>query len=78
MNDEASSIDVRSLLEGCSLEEVSRRSLILADIERNLAEHGLRQPLNEPARASQFLPFAALVGFEEALERVCAEQGVRN
>lgn len=65
-------------LEGCSPEEAERRSLILADIERNLAEHGPRQPLNEPARASQFLPFSALVGFDEVLEKVCAEQGARD
>lgn len=65
-------------LEGCSPEEAERRSLILADIERNLSEHGPRQTLNEPARASQFLPFSALVGFEEVLEKVCAKQGVRD
>lgn len=62
-----------NFLDGCSPEETERRSLILADIERNLAEHGPRQPLNEPARASQFLPFSALVGFEEVLEKVCEQ-----
>lgn len=47
--------------------ERERRQIVLADICRRVEENGPRIALRTPDRASQFLPFAALRGYDEML-----------
>ncbi|MGI6590880.1 MAG: hypothetical protein ACOX1O_04615 [Eggerthellaceae bacterium] len=50
--------------------ERDRRRAILADIRRRVAENGPRRALRTPDRANQFLPFAALKGYDEMLAKM--------
>ena len=56
-------------LEGVSFQEAQRRRLILQDIEANLAEHGPHRATSDPKRATQFMPFDALTGFDELMRK---------
>ncbi len=57
------------LLEGVSFQEVERRRLILRDIKANLAERGPHRATRSPQRATQFMPFDALTGFDELMRK---------
>ncbi len=61
-------------LEGVSFEEAARRRAILSDIRANVEEHGPHQAMPDPRRATQFMPFAALTGFDEILKKALDEQ----
>lgn len=55
--------------------ERERRRLVLQDIEARLRERGPRQAQPSPDRASQFMPFAALKGYNELIAQVEREHG---
>lgn len=57
------------LLEGVSFQEAERRRLILQDIRANIAEHGPHHAAGGPKRATQFMPFDALTGFDELMRK---------
>ena len=57
------------LLEGVSFQEAQRRRLILQDIRANIAEHGPHRAASSPKRATQFMPFDALTGFDELMRK---------
>ena len=59
----------QDLLEGVSFEEAERRRLILQDIRANVAEHGPHRAMGSPQRATQFMPFDALTGFDELMRK---------
>lgn len=54
-------------LEDVALDEAKRRRRILQDIAAQVRQHGVRFAANNPKRATQFMPFAALTGFEELM-----------
>ena len=58
-----------NFLEGVSFQEAQRRRLILQDIEANLAKHGPHRAASDPKRATQFMPFDALTGFDELMRK---------
>lgn len=47
--------------------ERERRRLVLQEVEARLRETGPRQARPSPQRASQFMPFAALKGYDELI-----------
>lgn len=53
-----------------SAAERERRQAVLDDIGRRIAENGPRTAWDHPDRARQFLPFDALRGYDEMLERM--------
>ena len=55
--------------------ERERRRLVLEDIEARLRENGPRQAQPSPDRASQFMPFAALKGYNELIAQVERQHG---
>ncbi|MGN0034733.1 MAG: hypothetical protein ACI364_03275 [Coriobacteriales bacterium] len=55
--------------DAASLFERERRASILRDIARRVAEDGPRVAVPHPGRARQFLPFAALRGYDEQVEQ---------
>lgn len=57
------------LMEGVSFQEAQRRRLILRDIRANVAEHGPHRAAGDPKRATQFMPFDALTGFDELMRK---------
>ncbi len=67
---EATVLREEDFLEGVSFEEAERRRAILRDIRANVAEHGPHQAMPDPRRATQFMPFAALTGFDELMKKV--------
>lgn len=54
-------------LEDVAFDEAERRRRILRDIAAQMRRHGARFAANSPKRATQFMPFAALTGFEELM-----------
>lgn len=54
-------------LEDIALDEAERRRRILQDIAAQVRQHGVHFAANSPKRAAQFMPFAALTGFEELM-----------
>ncbi len=68
----------RDFLEGLPLEEAQRRRLILQDIEANVAKHGPHHAASDPRRATQFMPFDALTGFDELIRKTAEESGRRQ
>lgn len=56
--------------EGLPAQEAERRSWLLAEIGRRVAEDGPRRAVADPARGRLFIPFAALDGYGEMLDEV--------
>lgn len=54
-------------LEDVAFDEAERRRRILQDIAAQVRQHGAHFAANSPKRATQFMPFAALTGFEELM-----------
>ena len=54
-------------LEDVAFDEAERRRCILRDITMRIKENGIHFAANSPKRATQFMPFAALTGFEELM-----------
>ena len=54
-------------LEDIAFDEAERRRCILCDIAMRIKENGVHFAANNPKRATQFMPFAALTGFEELM-----------
>lgn len=54
-------------LEDVAFDEAERRRRILQDIAAQARQHGAHFAANSPKRATQFMPFAALTGFEELM-----------
>lgn len=54
-------------LEDVALDEAERRRRILQDIAAQVRQHDVHFAANSPKRATQFMPFAALTGFEELM-----------
>lgn len=54
-------------LEDVAFDEAERRRRILRDIAAQMRQHGAHFTANSPKRATQFMPFAALTGFEELM-----------
>lgn len=54
-------------LEDIAFDEAERRCRILQDIAAQVRQHGVHFAANSPKRATQFMPFAALTGFEELM-----------
>lgn len=54
-------------LEDIAFDEAERRRRILQDIAAQVRQHGVHFAANGPKRATQFMPFAALTGFEELM-----------
>ena len=54
-------------LKNIAFGEAERRRCILRDIAMRVRENGVHFAANSPKRATQFMPFAALTGFEELM-----------
>lgn len=54
-------------LEDVAFDEAERRRRILQDIAAQVRQHGVHFAASSPKRATQFMPFAALTGFEELM-----------
>ena len=57
-------------LEDIAFDEAERRRCILRDIAMRVRENGVHFAANSPKRATQFMPFAALKGYEEVIAKV--------
>lgn len=55
--------------------ERERRRLVLQEVEARLRENGPRRAQPGPDRASQFMPFAALKGYNEMIAEVERRHG---
>lgn len=53
--------------EDVAFDEAERRRCILRDITMRIKENGAHFAANNPKRATQFMSFAALTGFEELM-----------
>lgn len=62
-------------LEDIAFDEAERRRRILQDIAAQVRQHGAHFAANSPKRATQFMPFAALTGFEELMAEKEAAAG---
>ena len=56
-----------NFLEDVAFDEAERRRCILRDFAMRIKENGIHFAANSPKRATQFMPFAALTGFEELI-----------
>lgn len=56
-------------------EERRRRRRLLAEINRRVALEGPHAARPHPSRARQFMPFAALKGYDEMIERRTRKDG---
>ena len=65
-------------LEGIAFDEAERRRCILRDIAMRVRENGVHFAANSPKRATQFMPFAALTGFEELITEKDADAAKFN
>lgn len=65
-------------LEDVALDEAERRRRILRDIAAQMRQHGAHFAANSPKRATQFMPFAALTGFEELMAEKEADAAKSN
>lgn len=52
-------------LDGIPFDEAERRRLVLFGIRERIEADGTHHAAMDPKRAAQFLPFAALDGFED-------------
>ena len=59
-----------NFLEDVAFDEAERRRRILQDIAAQVRQHGVHFAANSPKRATQFMPFAALKGYEEVIAEV--------
>ena len=57
--------------------EIERRAAILRDIEKRVEIDGPRVSCAHPSRAKQFMPFAALKGYEEMVAECEREAELR-
>ena len=57
-------------LEDVAFDEAERRRCILRHIAMRIKENGAHFAANNPKRATQFMPFAALKGYEEVIAEV--------
>lgn len=71
---EAAGIPNADIWPGLSADEREYRQQVLDKIARRVAEDGVRVSVPSPERGSQFMPFAALKGFEDVIAEV--EEGV--
>ena len=58
-----------ALLQNLSKEEREYRKAILEAIERKVSSEGFHRAVSHPERARQFMPFAALKGYEEMVSQ---------
>ena len=58
-----------ALLQNLSKEEQEYRQAILEAIERKVSSEGFHRAVSHPERARQFMPFAALKGYEEMVSQ---------
>ena len=58
-----------ALLQNLSKEEREYRQAILEAIERKVSLEGFHRAVSHPERARQFMPFAALKGYEEMVSQ---------
>lgn len=65
-------------LEDVAFDEAERRRRILQDITAQMRQHGAHFAANSPKRATQFMPFAALTGFEELMAEKEADAAKSN
>lgn len=65
-------------LEDIAFDEAERRRRILQDIAAQVRQHGAHFAANSPKRATQFMPFAALTGFEELMAEKEADAAKSN
>ena len=65
-------------LEDIAFDEAKRRRYILRDIAMRVRENGVRFAANSPKRATHFMPFAALTGFEELMAEKEADAAKSN
>ena len=65
-------------LEDVAFDEAERRRRILQDIAAQVRQHGVHFAANSPKRATQFMPFAALTGFEELMAEKEADAAKSN
>ncbi len=65
-------------LEDVAFDEAERRRRILRDIAAQMRQHGAHFAANSPKRATQFMPFAALTGFEELMAEKEADAAKSN
>lgn len=65
-------------LEDVAFDEAERRRRILRDIAAQMWQHGAHFAANSPKRATQFMPFAALTGFEELMAEKEADAAKSN
>lgn len=67
---EAAGIPNADIWPGLSDDERKYRQQVLDKIARRVAEDGVRVSVPSPERGSQFMPFAALKGFEDMVAGV--------
>ena len=72
----AAGIPDADIWPGLSADEREYRRQVLDKIARRVAEDGVRVSVPSPERGSQFMPFAALKGFEDVVAE--AELTVRT
>lgn len=65
-------------LENIAFDEAERRRCILRDIAMRVRENGVHFAANSSKRATQFMPFAALTGFEELMTEKEADAAKSN
>ena len=65
-------------LEDIAFDEAERRRCILRDIAMRVRGNGVHFAANSPKRAAQFMPFAALTGFEELMAEKEADAAKSN
>lgn len=59
-------------------EELARRTVLLQRIAARMEADGLRHAVASPARGRQFLPFAALQGYDEMVAETMREARERD
>lgn len=59
-----------SIWPDISFEERERREAVLSDIARRIREDGPHCAAHDPQRARQFMPFAALKGYDSLTDAV--------
>lgn len=69
MLDKKTEFNSADYLRGISREEKEHRILVLQEIEKKLAKEGEHKALSHPERACQFMPFAALKGYDEMIQK---------
>lgn len=67
---EAAGIPNADIWPGLTADEREYRRQVLDKIAQRVAEDGVRASAPSPERGSQFVPFAALKGFEDVIAKV--------